>query len=261
MKTAISVLTGFGIMLELYGSPLSVQIIGNKGRFELQSVNSVKEFNFKRATYLEAQGNGIYFIPPASSKVIFLDDFDYNKFDRLPAHTVIVQTSSNSYQCHIPLPSGFKGSAPELQKAMVRLYQSDIGASGFLQPRRLPGFINQKYPDKPIVSIVDYKPALDFNLVLEKARVLYKEQLLKQKFNFKPAGSNPKKQQKHWKDFAINNDKSLTDMRYAKYLLMFCELKDENVRQVLISESPDIQSRKRNLEDYLFRTISKARLT
>ncbi len=255
------VLTGLEIILKLYCPPLSIQIIGNKGRFELQSVNSVKEFNFNRATYLEAKGNGIYFIPSGLPKAIFLDDFDYNKFNRLPAHTVIVQTSSNSYQCHIPLPSGFKGSAPELQKAMVRLYQSDIGASGFLQPRRLPGFINQKYPDKPIVSIVDYKAVLDFNLVLEKARVLYKEQLLKQKFNFKPAGSNPKKQQKHWKDFAINNDKSLTDMKYAKYLLMFCELKDENVRQALISESPDIQSRKRNLEDYLFRTISKARLT
>lgn len=260
METAI-VLTGLKIMLELYNPPLSVQVIGSKGRFELQHVNSVKEFNFKRATYLEAQGNGIYFIPPTSSKVIFLDDFDYNKFNRLPAHTVIVQTSSNSYQCHIPLPSGFKGSAPELQKAMVRLYQSDIGASGFLQPRRLPGFINQKYTDKPIVNIVDYEPDIDINIVLEQVRIFYKKQLLKQRITFKTSGGISRKPRKHWGDFAINNDKSLTDMRYAKYLLMFCRLRDENVRQTLLDESPDIQTRKRNLEDYLFRTIKKARLT
>ncbi len=260
METAI-VLTGLKIMLEFYNPPLSVQVIGSKGRFELQSVNSVKEFNLKRATYLEAQGNGIYFIPPASSKIIFLDDFDCKNFDQLPFNTVIIETSGSSYQCHIPLPRNYNGNLTMLQKAMVKFYHCDIGASGFLQPRRLPGFANQKYPDKPIVSIVDYKPVLDFNLVLEKVGVFYKEQLLKQKFNFKPAGSNPKKQQKHWKDFVINNDKSLTDIRYAKYLLMFCRLQDENIRQILMNESPDIQTRKRNLEDYLFRTISKARLT
>ena len=255
------VLTGLKIMLELYGSPLSIQIIGNKGRFELQLINSVKEFNIERAKELEAKGNGIYFIPSGLPKAIFLDDFDYNKFDRLPAHTVIVQTSSNSYQCHISLPPDFKGSVHALQKALVRFYDCDIGASALSQPRRLPGFVNQKYPDKPMVNIVDYEPVIEFNLVLEKVRTFYREHLPKQKFNFKPAGSNPKKPQKHWKDFVINNDKSLTDMRYAKYLLMFCRLRDENVRQTLLDESPDIQTRKRNLEDYLFRTIKKARLT
>lgn len=41
MENAI-VLAGLEIMFELYGSPLSVQIIGNRGRFELQPINSVK---------------------------------------------------------------------------------------------------------------------------------------------------------------------------------------------------------------------------
>ena len=178
----------------------------------------------------------------------------------MPFNTVIVQTSSNSYQCHIPLPENYIGQVAMLQKAMVKFYHCDAGASALSQPRMLPGFINQKYPDKPVVNIVNYEPDLDINIVLEQVRIFYREQLPKQRLNFKVSGGNSRKPQKHWSDFAVNEDKSLTDIRYAKYLLLFCKLRDDIVRQALINESPDILTRKRNVNDYIARTISKARL-
>jgi hypothetical protein len=68
-----------------------------------------------------------------------------------------------------------------------------------------------------------------------------------------------KRKKDWWYFYSIKQDKSAADFAYAKYLMNF-NLSDEDIKQILLNESDDIQNRKRgHLEDYLERTVSKAR--
>ena len=71
--------------------------------------------------------------------------------------------------------------------------------------------------------------------------------------------SHSMEERKRWNDFYKGDDKSVADIKYTLYLLLK-GLDEGEVRIRLMNESLDIAERKKgHLDDYLNRTIRKAR--
>ncbi len=207
------------------------------------------------------RGEGIYFAPKTDAcNMLFLDD--PARMDGLPRGTMVVQTSMKKHQFHIPYV-GQPAPVPvrtRFQKYLRSIYHADKGAVSANHPRRLPGFVNQKYPDKPLVKILyiveDGHPLLDQELI-EEVRKQETERLHIPPRPFSSSRSAEKKKQ--WSDFDDGSDLSIADMKYTLYLLRK-GLDEALMRDMLIHESFDIKNRKKgHLDDYLDRTIRVAK--
>lgn len=241
-------------ILSLYQS-FRLALISNKGRILLNDVKCLDDIDINKLKRKNMQGEGIYFIPDRESNVLLSDDL--SEPDIIPYQSIIIQTSPKKFQAHIlsdivMLPE----IRTNLQRKLVKDFNADPGAVSGMQPRRLPGFVNQKYVERPEVRIVKNTicapdiPILDVSLIhIDKepsaARKIYV--------------SNPAKTaKKTWDDFYCE-DFSTADMRYACYLARI-GFSDAEIVKKLQNESHKISERKSgHIEDYLSRTIQKAR--
>lgn len=242
-------------MIKLYG-PITLTVISNKGRMDLQTVKSVDEVNLKKLRAFESKGEGIYFYPafPEKVKALFLDDVPFSRLKDLPRETIIVQTSHYKFQAHIPYQYGI-----EHQKIAVRIYDADRGASAIQQPRRLAYFVNQKYPDKPEVREIEIEGRTStvkdlYHQVLEYSSRLKQIIPIREKYE----RFNAQRKIRNWQDF-YDGDESVADARYA-YHLMLNGFSDEEIKEKLRYESRFLEIRKKgHVEDYLDRTVRKVR--
>jgi hypothetical protein len=245
---------------------IGVYAISDKGRLEIQELDLTREgilnrLKSNRLRGLNMRGEGIYFAPKTDAcNMLFLDD--PLRLDGLPRGTMVVQTSAKKHQFHLPYV-GQPAPVPvrtRFQKQLRSIYHSDKGAVSANHPRRLPGFVNQKYPDKPLVKILyiveDGSPLLDEELI-EAVRKQEIERIQRPPRPFSSSRSTALKKQ--WSDFDDGSDKSVADMKYTLHLLRK-GLDETEIREKLIHESFDIKTRKKgHLDDYLDRTIRVAK--
>lgn len=245
---------------------IGVYAISDKGRLEIQELDLTREGLMKKLRYnrlreLNMRGEGIYFAPKTDAcNMLFLDD--PVRLEGLPLGTMVVQTSQKKHQCHIP----YVGQPAQLplrtrfQKHLRSIYDADKGAVSANHPRRLPEFVNQKYPDKPLVKILytveKGRPLFDAALI-EAVRKQETERIRRPPRLF--SSSRSKALKKQWSDFYDGSDKSVADMKYTLYLLRK-GVDEAEIRERLIHESLDIKHRKKgHLDDYLDRTIRVAK--
>jgi hypothetical protein len=250
---------------------IGIYAISDKGRLEVQELNLSKggTLKYKRLRELNRKGEGIYFAPKDDlCNMLFLDDPKH--LEELPYGAMVVETSPNKHQLHIPYigdPQS-KTNRTEFQKQLCRIYEADTGATYANHLRRLPSFYNQKYPDKPIIRIL-YTITNGESLTLEKLMGMVEEAKSKEHFttlsNERKTRPRPPSigRMKCWADFVVfkddgEKDESRTDMRYVLYLLRM-GVDEEEIRAKLSQESEEISERKRGrLEYYLGRTIKIA---
>lgn len=237
-------------ILSLYKS-IQLCLINEKGRILLNFVNCIEDIDFNMLKRRNLN-NGVYFIPPVKSDVLFLDDL--TKPDIIPWKSIIIQTSPEKFQAHIladiiMLPE----QRTKLQRSLIRQFNADIGAASGMQPRRLPCFKNLKYKELPIVKIVKNTILNPMVPVLDISAIKINEPAFKKVYsNFKS-----EKTKKNWNDF-YDSDYSSADMKYACYLLRM-GFTDGEIWDKLQTESPEISKRKSgHLSDYIARTITKA---
>jgi len=198
--------------------------------------------------------------------IAIVDDIqDVQQFKRKD-HFLLWQTSANKHQAAFLLDKYLDAEyIKRVQKALIDVYGGDkpLGASHYV---RVPGFLNTKYEDPQPVKL----------LYIGK-NIISAEQVLRYyKYNVEPKEKKPAKdlkalprlmtykelaqRRKNWQYFyKLKGNKSDADFAYALYLMHF-NLSDEDIKQILLSESDDIENRKRgHLQDYLERTVSKAR--
>ncbi|MHB1546011.1 MAG: DNA-primase RepB domain-containing protein [bacterium] len=241
-------------ILSLYKS-IQLCMINEKGRILLGQANCLNDIDidFDKLKRKNENGNGIYFIPSENCNILFLDDL--TNPDIVSYQAIIIQTSKEKFQAHILTKTVMTSEQrTKYQRQLVSNYNCDKGAISGIQARRLPGFLNQKYQDRPVVRVVKNTifdpdvPVLDVNLVKidEPAKKIFTNN------NHNPASK------KTWSDFFFD-DLSSADMRYACYLVRK-GFSDTEIIEKLRIESPKISERKSgHVEDYLDRTIQKAR--
>ena len=240
-------------ILSLYKS-IQLCLINEKGRILLNFATCLDDIDFKKLTRRNLD-NGIYFVPPAECNVLFLDDLV--AIDVIPYRSIIVQTSSKKFQAHIFIDKIMSAEQrTKLQRILVRRFNADVGATSGMQPRRLPEFTNQKYPERPLIKIAKNTIANSNVSVLDISRIRIEEPKVSQPTYLpKP---NYSKKSKSWNDFFLG-DASSADMRYALYLGRQ-GWTDEAIKAQLLAESNNLSRRKSgHIEDYLNRTILKAR--
>lgn len=187
--------------------------------------------------------------------IAFIDDIEKINVFKKKNHFLLVQTSQDKYQAYFKLDKPVDAfDLYKIQKVLCTLYKGDIGALSPYQLKRIPYFLNTKYdPHFEVMPVFRGSNMLKVDDVL----AYYKELFETTNNNYINVKNNIKNITKSWEDFA-DSDLSVADMRYCCYLVR-CGLSDEEIKQRLLAESPNITTRKRNIRDYLDRTIKKAR--
>jgi hypothetical protein len=199
-----------------------------------------------------------------SFNIATVDDImgEYVERFRSKNHFLLVQTSQKKFQGYFLLDRYVDyQTLHKVQKVLCKVYNGDTGALSPVQLKRCVGFENTKYGDGFIVRIVHQgSNVVNVDKVLslyrkwfEKTRKTVKKRIYKRE---KKYSLNDEKF-KCWKDFECE-DLSRADMRYVCYLIGVRGLSDEEIYDLLLSESPDIE-RRHKVEDYIPRTIAKAR--
>jgi len=198
--------------------------------------------------------------------IVIVDDIQAVQQFKQKDHYLLWQTSESKYQAAFVLDRYLQAeNIKKVQKALISIYGGDkpLGASHYV---RVPGFLNTKYQDPPYVR-----------LHYIGKNILSTEQVLRYyRYNIEAREQKPKdlkslprlltyrelqeRKKDWWHFYNIKGNKSDADFAYTLYLLRF-NLTDEEIKQILLTESDDIENRKRgHLEDYLERTIKKARM-
>jgi hypothetical protein len=199
--------------------------------------------------------------------IVIVDDIQQVKAFKEKDHFLLWQTSTSKFQAAFLLDKYIEAEdIKKVQKALISIYGGDkpLGASHYV---RVPGFYNTKYlQDPPLVKLCYIGNS-----------VLSAEQVLRYyRYNIEPKEEKPKdlkslpklltykeiheRKKDWWHFYNIKGNKSDADFAYTLYLMHF-NLSDEEIKQILLSESDDIENRKRgHLEDYLNRTVNKARI-
>ena len=200
--------------------------------------------------------------------IVIIDDIQQVQAFKEKDHFLLWQTSESKYQAAFLLDKYLNAEdIKKIQKALISLYGGDkpLGASHYV---RIPGFLNTKYLNNPQPVKLHYIGE----------NILYTDQVLRYyEYNLKHKEEKPKKDLKSlpklltykeiqerkkdwWHFYNIKGNRSDADFAYVLYLLHF-NLSDEEIKQILLTESQNLEERKKgHLEDYLNRTISKARM-
>jgi len=276
-------------MIDIYGAITIYSLNTEKGmRFQLHNgsgrtvFDNVEQIPVLKLMQLDDKpGENVVFIPetfPKDGKEyvkgLFLDDVPEEALDHLPNGTVIVQTSKNKYQAHIPLPEPmWKETADQLQRLLVDYYEADPGAKWLLHPRRLPGLKNKKYQERPIAKVVKVvKSDVTINRLLAEVEINTKQHRQMQDKRWTLIEKKSPKVARQieeiletegdsvWQRFyeESGGDRSSADMKYALRLLRK-GYDPQAVAYALLEISPDLQIRKpKHVLDYVERTIAKA---
>jgi len=196
---------------------------------------------------------------------------DIQKIEEIKEKDVFLlwQTSEQKYQAAFLLDKYVDAETiKKIQRVIIDQFGGDKACISATHYVRAPGFYNTKYlSDIPYVRLVHRgKNILSVNEILHYYDLILKPKESITKNNTKTLPSTPsnyrtpdEKKKDWWYYYNIKQDKSAADFSYALYLMHF-NLTDEEIKQILLNESDDIQDRKvGHLEDYLERTVSKAR--
>lgn len=202
-----------------------------------------------------------------SYNIAIVDDIQDIQQFKDKDHFLLWKTSEGKYQAAFLLDEYLSNEdVKKIQKALIKVYGGDKASVGASHNVKMPGFYNTKYiNDPPYIKLV----YVGKNVLSAKQVLQYYEKNIEPKEHNKDLKSLPKlltykelneRKKDWWHFYNIKQNKSDADFAYALYLMHF-NLSDEEIKQVLLAESDDIESRKKgHLEDYLNRTISKARL-
>ena len=186
--------------------------------------------------------------------IAFVDDITRIDAFKKKNHFLLVQTSEKKYQAYFLLDRDVSfNELYKIQKALCYVYKGDTGALSPVQLKRLPTFWNTKYEPPFLIKEV-FKGSNKLNVdgvIRFYEKTFYKNDI---GFNY----SSKRNVNKTWEDFS-DSDLSVADMKYACYLVRM-GLSDDEIKERLLNESPKLRERKRNVRDYLNRTIRKARL-
>jgi len=187
--------------------------------------------------------------------IAFVDDITRIDAFKKKNHYLLVQTSERKYQAYFKLDKPVNAfDLYKIQKVLCTLYRGDIGALSPYQLKRLAGFYNTKYKEPFFVKpVLKGQNVIPVNEVLNYYKKVFEKPINNKHYRLLKISYNTKT----WDDFKTD-DLSVADMRYACYLVRI-GLSDDEIKQRLAAESPDISQRKRNLKDYLERTVRKAR--
>jgi len=198
--------------------------------------------------------------------IAIIDDIQEVKHFKNKDHFLLWQTSEGKHQAAFLLDHYLNDEdIKKIQRVLNKLYRGDKGCLGASHYVKMPGFYNTKYlEDPPYIK-----------LLYVGNNILSSEQVLRYyEYNIKPKEEKHEKdlkslprlmtykelaqRRKNWWHF-YKGDESAADFSYAKYLMNF-NLSDEDIKQILLVESKDIQERKKgHLQAYLDLTVSKAR--
>ncbi len=259
-------------LFALYRDFESLQIVsidpldktGTKGKLVLQTIDprkpcltqldyaTLQDFNSVRK-------ESIYFEPiqeSTFSRVLYLDDVPEARLTELPYNAIIVQTSLDSYQAHLPTAHGLtKRDVRQLQRHLAIAYGADQQCTDAAHPRRLPGYYNTKHSPAPLVRICDDitggGPLLKWR---EVRQALQPDPIQTNAQPRLPYGKKPAT--RTWKYYE-RPDKSRADIRFALHLIG-CGYGPDDIKAKLRKQSPDIETRKHDIDDYLERTVRKA---
>ena len=237
---------------------------------EITEPKNVFDFLVGDDAWLRNEANGVSvlwsFVKEQKYNIVIVDDIqEIEKFKR-KNHLLLWQTSENKYQAAFVLDRYLDAeNIKKIQEVLIELYKGDKACKGASHNYKMPGFYNTKYLMNPprirLVHIGD-------NVLSTEQVLQYYEEKIKPK-EYKPKEfKSPKiitnidlskKKKDWWYFYNLKQDKSAADFAYAKYLMNF-GLSDEEIKQILLNESDDIENRKvGHLEDYLERTVKKAR--
>jgi len=270
-------------LLQIYGAIKLFALNREKGlRFEVWNGSGRKVFTDveqipvkKLVQISEKEGEELYFQPvpvPVNGKLcvkaLFLDDVPEKQPEALPNGTVIVQTSKNKYQAHIPLPSPLSvEDADRIQRSLVYYLGADVASKDLMHLRRLPGFPNKKYPNQPIVIVANVVSSdISVNDILQKVKIEEEQYKKHVEFEFRQVKPWVYKEaqeilanegKKLWDSF-YNGDESAADFSFCLSLLRR-GYAPQAVAYALLEISPDLHLRKPNhVLDYVERTVERA---
>jgi hypothetical protein len=216
----------------------------------------------------EKQGKSVLweFSPEQEYNIVIVDDIKKIQQFKQKDHFLLWQTSKGKCQAAFLLDEYVDDeNVRKIQEVLIDVYEGDKGCKGASHFVKMPGFFNTKYENPPYIRLLHIGKGV---LSVEQALTYYKKNIEPKEYKPKDLKKLPKlftykellKRGKDWQYFySVKGDRSAADFAYAKYLMNF-NLSDEEIKQMLLSESEDIHNRKRgHLEDYLERTISKAR--
>jgi hypothetical protein len=199
--------------------------------------------------------------------IVIVDDIQEIQQFKQKDHFLLWQTSQGKYQAAFLLDRYLTDEdILKVQKALVDVYKGDKACKGASHNVKMPGFFNTKYlENSPYIRLLHIGKGI---LSTEQALQYYKKNIEPKEYKPKDLKSLPRlltykelheRKKDWWYFYNLKQDKSAADFAYAKYLMNF-NFSDEEIKQILRVESDDIENRKRgHLEDYLERTVSKAR--
>jgi len=203
-----------------------------------------------------------------SYNVVIVDDIQEIEQFKRKDHFLLWRTSPGKYQAAFLLDKHMDNEdIKKIQKVLIDIYKGDKACKGASHSLKMPGFFNTKYTESPpYIRLVHVGKGI---LPTEQALQYYRKNIEPQEYKpDKDLKSLPrlltyreldKRKKDWWYFYNLKQDKSAADFAYAKYLMNF-NLTDEDIKQILLVESDDIENRKRgHLQDYLDRTVSKAR--
>jgi len=199
--------------------------------------------------------------------VVIVDDIQEIGYFKNKDHFLLWQTSQGKYQAAFLLDKYLNDEdIRKIQKALIDVYKGDKACKGASHDVKMPGFFNTKYLENPpYIKLLHIGKSF---LSAEQALRYYEKNIEPKERKPKDLKSLPKlftyrelaNRRKDWQYFyGLKKNKSDADFAYAKYLMIF-NFTDEEIKQILLAESEDIENRKKgHLQDYLDRTVAKAR--
>jgi hypothetical protein len=208
------------------------------------------------------------FSPEQDYNIVIVDDIQEIQQFKEKDHFLLWQTSNNKFQAAFLLDKYLDDEGiRKIQKTLIEVYRGDKACKGASHYVKMPGFFNTKYLENPpYIKLLHVGKSI---LSVEQALQYYKKNIEPEEQKPKDLKSLPKlltyrelgNRKKDWQHFySLKGNKSDADFAYALYLMHF-NLTDEEIKQILLAESEDIENRKKgHLQDYLDRTVTKARM-
>jgi len=200
--------------------------------------------------------------------IVIVDDIQEIAQFKKKDHLLLWQTSKGKCQAAFLLDRYVNDEdIRKIQKTLIDVYRGDKACKGASHNVKMPGFFNTKYlEDPPYVKLLHIGKSF---LSVDQAFQYYEKNIEPKERKPKDLKSLPKlltykelneRKKDWWHFYNLKGNKSEADFSYALYLMHF-NLTDEEIKQILLAESEDIENRKKgHLQDYLDRTVAKARM-
>lgn len=263
-------------IISCYGA-IDIYALSDKGKFKVaENVDHVDKVPLKRLKGINLRGEGICFCPIGQEiPSIFIDDISREKGEELlkDYQGMLIETSSNKYQVHLRLQKPLnERDIAIVQKVLTARLEGDRASTDTYHLRRLPGFSNHKYEQRPWVKVVKYnferkQKKINGQEIVQEYRA-DKTKQLEGLHNIELLASRKGKKELERLEAILTYNKfiegwdadlSVADFRFTMHLLSK-GFNDHAIKEALKVASPDIMTRKKgHLEDYLDRTLANAK--